>query len=269
MLFCAVSAFTQDGRPVTSAWTVEGGTSHLADTYLTPLHYDGWNVALAYERWQAMRFNPEDWVMRLELAGQLAKTHNRVDNADMWDLDVTASWSVIRRWPVAVAGQHLTLAAGPMAMLEGGCLYLSRNGNNPVSVKAACSVGVTGAAFWHTRLVRRPLTLRWQPSMPLVGVFFSPDYGELYYEIYLGNHSGLAHFAWPASRFQLENLVTADWRIGATALRVGYRGQILTTCVNNITTRRFTHMFVLGISGEFLSITPGKTISSRNISAYY
>ncbi|MDE6130631.1 MAG: hypothetical protein K2F74_03465, partial [Muribaculaceae bacterium] len=50
-------------RPVTSVYTIEAGRSHICDTYLTPLKYDGWQTALSYERWQAMRFNPEKWVM--------------------------------------------------------------------------------------------------------------------------------------------------------------------------------------------------------------
>lgn len=259
----------QIARPVTSAWTVEGGSAHLADTYLSPLHYDGWNFSVGYERWQAMRFNPENWVMRLALNAQLAGTENPARNADMWDLRGTASWGMMRRWQIPLWGQRFTVAVGPMAKLDVGCLYLMRNGNNPVSAKAAMTVGATAALFWHTRLAKRPLTLRWQPTLPLLGAFFSPDYGELYYEIYLGDESGLTHFAWPGSRFEVENIVTADWRLGATALRLGYRGEVITTRVNNLTTRRFTHSLVVGVSGEFLSLSPDKKLSDHNISAYY
>ncbi len=269
VLWSVSSLRAEVNRPVTSAWTVEAGSAHLADTYLTPLHYSGWNLGAGYERWQAMRFNPEKFVMQLALSAMIADTQNPAKNANMWDLKVSASWSMLRRWNVPLWGQRFTLAAGPMIKGEGGGLYLQRNGNNPVSLKAAVNVGLTGAVFWHTALAKRPLTLRWQPSLPLLGAFFSPDYGELYYEIYLGNHSGLAHAAWPGNRFEMENLITADWRLGATALRIGYRGELITTHVNNLTTRCFTHSFVLGISGEFLSLSPGKEVSSHNISAYY
>ena len=52
-------------RPVTSSYTYEIGGATLANTYLTPLKYKGWDMALNYERMQAMKFNPEKWVMRL------------------------------------------------------------------------------------------------------------------------------------------------------------------------------------------------------------
>ena len=32
-------------RPVNSSYMIEAGSSHLADTYLSPLKYTGWNAA--------------------------------------------------------------------------------------------------------------------------------------------------------------------------------------------------------------------------------
>ena len=52
-------------RPVLSSYTVEAGSAHLVETYLSPLKYSGWGTALGYERMQAMRFDPENWVMNL------------------------------------------------------------------------------------------------------------------------------------------------------------------------------------------------------------
>ena len=120
-------------------------------------------------------------------------------------------------------------------------------------------------------MLGRPLTLRYQPVLPVAGVFFSPDYGELYYEIYLGNHSGLAHFAWWGNYFMLDNHLTADLSLGATSLRLGYSGRIFSSKVNDIVTHVFTHAFVVGISGEWMSLNPRKGISAdaRIISATY
>ncbi len=81
----------------------------------------------------------------------------------------------------------------------------------------------TGYVCWSGSLGRLPLSLRYQPVLPVVGAFFAPDYGELYYEIYLGNHSGLAHCGWWGNYFALENLLTADLRLGSTTLRIGYK----------------------------------------------
>lgn len=257
-------------RPVTAAYTLEAGSAHLNDTYLTPLKYTGQNYALGYERMQAMKFSPEKWVMQLGGRLNFGRTLNPARNATMYDLSLDLSWGMMRRWNIpALSG--LRLYGGGMTSLDVGALYLSRNGNNPVSAKAAWTVGLTGAAVYNFRISRLPVCLRYQPTLPVTGVFFSPDYGELYYEIYLGNHKGLAHMAHWGNYFRLDNLLTADLRLGSTNLRLGYRNDILSTKVNNIVSRRITHTFIIGVSGEWLSLPRSGTLSpkAKIISALY
>ncbi|MDE7452750.1 MAG: DUF3316 domain-containing protein, partial [Paramuribaculum sp.] len=170
-------------RPVTASYTVGSGSSHLADTYLSPINYNGWSTSLNYDRWQAMKFNPEAWVMNLSFGFDIDRVLNQSGNAVMWSAGVRASWGMLHRWNVA---KGLKLGIGPAVNLDLGCLYLDRNSNNPVAAKAAFTVGASAYAAYNFRLRRLPVTLMWQPSLPVVGAFFSPDYGELYYEIYLG-----------------------------------------------------------------------------------
>ena len=68
-------------RPVTAAYMLEIGASHISDTYLTPLKYTGWTTAFSYERMQAMKFNPERWVMRLATTIEMDKADNPVKNS--------------------------------------------------------------------------------------------------------------------------------------------------------------------------------------------
>ena len=266
----ALSAAENEYRPVTAAYTFELGTSHLSDTYLTPLKYKGLSFGLGYERMQAMKFSPEKWVM--QLAGRLGvnRAENPARNAMMWDLDLELSWAMMRRWQIDAA-PGLQIYGGGTTLLDVGALYLARNGNNPVSAKAAWTVGLSGMAVYNFKVSRLPVCLRYQAVLPVTGAFFSPDYGELYYEIYLGNHSGLAHAAWWGNYFRLNNLLTADLRFGATNLRLGYRANILSTKVNNIVSREIIHSFVVGVSGEWLSLQRSGSISpkAKIISAMY
>ena len=257
-------------RPVTSVYTIEAGRSHICDTYLTPLKYDGWQTALSYERWQAMRFNPEKWVMNLSGRLSLDRDLNPARNAVMWGLELRLDWTMMRRWHVASL-PALTLAAGGQTTLGGGVLYLARNSNNPASAKAAWTAGVSGQATYRLNAGRLPVVLGYRLSLPLAGCFFSPDYDELYYEIYLGNHSGLAHFAWPGSYFRVDQLLSADLRLGATALRIGYRCNILSTKASGIISRQTGHIVTLGISGEWMSLgrSGRPSAEARYISAYY
>ncbi len=255
-------------RPVMSAYTVEAGSSHLTDTYLTPLKYTGWHAALDYERYQAMRFDPERWVMRLHGNLGIDRAANPSRNATMWSLMLSADWGMMRKFrPV----DNLTLAAGGSTGIDLGCLYNSRNGNNPASAKAAWTVNLTGYAAYKLRIGRLPVTLMYQPTLPVTGVFFSPDYGELYYEIYLGDHGGLVHGAWWGNYFSLDNRVIADLNLGATSLRVGYHGKVFSSKVNDITTNIFTHSFVIGVSCEWMSLNPRRPASrdARIINAIY
>lgn len=255
-------------RPVFAAYTVEYGSSHLADTYLTPLKYKGWHLGLDYARYQAMRFDPDGWTMRLHGNLSVDKTDNLARNATMWSALLSLDWGMMHKWRPATG---LTVALGGSTGIEAGVLYNARNGNNPASAKGAWTVNLTGYAAYRTNLLRIPVTLMYQPVLPVTGIFFAPDYGELYYEIYLGDRSGLVHGAWWGNRFELDNLATADLHFGATALRIGYSGKIFSSKVNHIVTRRFTHAFTIGVSGEWLSVDPRKGVSStaRIINAIY
>lgn len=263
------AAESQDGvRPVYSAYTLEAGSSHVAETYLSPLHYDGWTVGLGYRRAQAMKFSPEKWLM--ELGGRLGldRTLSRpARNVVEWRMNFELEWGMLRKWRMP---RLFTLYAGGFTRLDAGVFYLSRNSNNPVAAKASWTLGPRVGASWSGRIKSLPLVLRYGADMPLTGIFFSPEYGELYYEMYLGNHSGLVRAAWPGNFFRLDNNIVADLRFGATILRVGYSARIFSSKASHIVTRTVTHTFVLGIATEWLSVNPSKLsdATARIISAY-
>lgn len=245
-------------RPVFASYAVEYGSAHLTDTYLTPLKYDGWHAGFDYARYQAMRFAPTDWTMRLHFNLGVDKTDNPARNASMWSIMLNADWGMMRKFRLL---QSLTLAVGGSTGIELGCLYNARNGNNPASAKASWTLNITGYAAYRVNFGRIPVTFMYHPTLPVTGLFFSPDYGELYYEIYLGDTSGLTHWAWWGNYFSLDNLLTADIHFGNTNLRVGYHGKVFSSKVNDITTNIFTHSLVLGVSGDWISVNPRKGIS--------
>lgn len=259
---------TKAVRPVTATWNLEAGSGHLADTYLSPLRYSGVAAAVGYERWQAMRFSPKRWAMRLRVRLDMAHTTLPRSGTPMWSLGLEGDWSMMWRFSPM---ERLTLYGGPLIQARLGCLYLSRNGNNPVQAQAHAAVGVAAAATYALSLGRLPVTLGVQPSLPLAGVFFMPQYGELYYEIGLGNRTGLVHAAWPGSWRSVECLVSADLHLGHTTLRLGYRFDLTSARANHITSRSLRHMAVVGVGGKWMSVAPGSTLTERAriISAYY
>ncbi|MDE6403745.1 MAG: DUF3316 domain-containing protein [Muribaculaceae bacterium] len=247
----------QAERPVLSAWTLGLGSSHLADTYLSPLKYQGWSAAIGYERLQASRWSPRDWVMQLKIGGDIDRAENPARNAVMWSAQLHASWGMMRRWNIPSLG--IDVGIGPALRLEGGCIYNRRNSNNPASAKGAVTVDAAAYVAKSLNILKHKVTLRYQPTLPVIGAFFSPKYDELYYEMYLGNHSGLVHPAWWGTRFKLDNLVTADISFGGTALRLGYECDWMSSKVSNLTTRMITHRFVIGVAINWLSVKPSKS----------
>jgi hypothetical protein len=50
-------------------------------------------------------------------------------------------------------------------------------------------------SIWHLKIKRYPMVLRYQVNLPVMGVLFSPHYGQSYYEIFsLGNAGGVIKF---------------------------------------------------------------------------
>ncbi len=267
-LVCAAAASAQM-RPVLSAYTLEAGSSHLADTYLSPLKYSGFALALNYERMQAMKFDPSRWVMRMNARVGFESAQNPARNASMLDLDLSYTWGMMRRFNFS--GGWSVLAGGSTG-IDGGVFYNARNSNNPASAKCAWTVNAVAGALYNGRLRGIPFCARYMAELPLTGVFFGPQYGELYYEIYLGDHSKLAHCAWPGNFFRLDNLATVDLRFGATVLRLGYRCAILSTKEAHLVTRRVTHTAVIGVASEWISLSADRSDGgehARVISAMY
>ena len=251
-------------RPVATAVTFEIGRQSALDTYLSPIRYRGLDVALGYERLRAASFAPEKWFTRHNVLANFATMTNESGSGSMLSFYLDYSFAMLRRWQLL---DGLWLACGGEAALTLGGLYNLRNSNNPATAKVAIDMGATAMASYHLQVGRLPLTFRYQVSLPVVGTFFSPAFGQSYYEMfYLGNTAGIVHFGAWHNRVDLRNYLSVDLHLGKMALRLGYRQLMRTTHVNHIDTQVLNHMFVLGISGEiFRSAPPAR----RVVSLYY
>lgn len=232
---------------------VEFGHTKLLDTYLTPIYYSGTHYALSFEHQQATGFSPESWERQLQLRADYSLTHNPADNHTTHALTATARWAIYYRHPLPVA--RLQFFAGPDVVATGGVLYNPSLSNNVANARVRAAAGLTAGAQWTTRVRHTPLTLRYQASLPVIGAFFSPDYDETYYEIYLGNREHLVHLASWGNRFDLDQRLTADWQFRGTTLRVGYACAIERSHTRGIYTRLTTHSLIVAVGGIFSSQT--------------
>lgn len=245
----SLSANAAVARPVLMLIGVEAGRTKMLDTYLTPIYYSGPHFALSFEHRQATAFRPATWERKLHLRADYSKTGNPAGNHTTHVLTASGSWGLYYHRPVFAP--RLEVLAGGETEFSGGVLYNPSLSNNVTSARIRFSVGVTAGAQYSLRALGVPLTLRYQASLPVLGAFFSPDYDETYYEIYLGNRSGLVHAGWWGTRFDLDQRVTADWQLRGTTLRIGYANHIERSHVSGIYTRLVSHSVVLAVGGLF------------------
>ena len=245
-LFVVFSVLSAVGQERVSMFTVDAGYASIHDTYLTPVTYEGLDLGMGYEAMRSLGSTRHKWLWQLQVGADFNYVENNAQNNDLNKLMGEITFNM-QRWWRGVGDGRLDLSVGPMTQLRAGMVYDEVNSNNPVTVRAHWSVGLTGMAKWNTRMWRTPVTLRYQAQLPALGVFFAPEYDESYYEIYLGNHRNLAHFGWWGNRFDMTNYLGADLHFGGTTLRVGYRARLEHWNVNNLKVHDVTHSLVVGI----------------------
>lgn len=239
-----ITEYDSLSRPVTGVYGVESGSINALSTYLSPLPYKGADIGI-YGTWsKAMPFAPASAIMTFDSHASMGRMENPAHTALMLDLDLDFNWGMgwRKRLP-----SNFQVTCGGNIDANGGLLWLPRNGNNPVAARAFINLGADASISWRWKIGRLPVLFSDRARLPLAGIFFSPEYGETYYEIYLGNHSGLARFGYPGNHFSLSNLFSVNLDFGRTAMQVGYRFEADTSWASHINTHIFRHFLVIGV----------------------
>lgn len=213
-------------------------------TYLSPLTYTGPGYGLDYE-WRHKAWNEGKTGMQARADIDYGYLLSPVKNSRMYDIMVNLQWGVEQYWQPT---DGLTLSGGGSVGLDAGAIYLVRNGNNPVQALFWTGLNLTiRGEYDKIKLLGKKLTISESVEIPTLGAFFCPQYGETYYEIYVGNHSGLAHFGWWGNRPQVKSRTIVDWQLGKYALSLGFEYNYKGLECNDITTRQATCSGIIGI----------------------
>lgn len=237
-------ADTAMSRPVTGVYSLETGRKTVLATYLSPLVYTGTDFAFSGAWSKAMPFSPEKAIMHFDGYIDFSTLENPAKTARMIGLMAGFKWGM--SWCHTLP-YSVRLTAGGTIGIDGGAYYLLRNGNNPVQAIANANIAARLSLGRPFRIGRLDILLRDVVSLPSLSLFFSPEYGEPYYEIYVGNHKGLSHAGWWGNNFRIDNLLSVTLDFGRTALMLGYRYKADTQWASHLNTKIHTHSFVIGV----------------------
>src|SRR5690554_2538082 len=194
-IFFSCVLYSQESKPQ-SAETVNQSTlfgvgkAFLSDSYLSPLTYSGVSISLMHERMKGSPFFNGNLQIQQQFRIETAITKNPTASASEYYGEI--NYHLNGFYPLLRTTNFRLFGGGGAAASLGG-IYNVRNSNNPGSLKTSVNLNLTAMAIYSLRKV----TLRWQLTTPFTGVFFSPAYGQSYYEIFsLGNDKGTVRFAW-------------------------------------------------------------------------
>lgn len=258
---------------VNSATMIGIGKYNLLDTYLTPgaggRTYTGPGIRVLNERMKMTRL-ADGRISRQQIVSvDAAKTENAAASAT--DIAGFIDYTLGYHYHLPQLLPELKLLAGGAVHGMGGFIYNTRNGNNPVAAKADVDLNISAMAIYRWRVKDYPITLRYQISLPFVGVMFSPRYGQSYYEIFdLGNSSGTVRLNAFHNKLAVRNYLTIDLPVSRFTIRAGYLHGFYRTRVNGLRTHIVSHSFMVGVVKEFVAFGGKKLRETHRFkSAYY
>lgn len=216
------------------------------DTYLSGYNYHGAGYSYNHENFRDARIGKYKFKYQTLFTGTIGAT--ALYDSKQYALLLKRAWSGYHPFKI---NERLQFLAGAQIQLAGGALYIPTNGNNLVSAKLRSSLAATGMAIYKIPLRTKKITTRYQIDIPLIGVAFSPAFGQSYYEIFgLGNYDNILHLIHPFNAPSWRHTLSADIPIGkknGTTVRASYIADIFQTEINELRTHIYSHTFSIGI----------------------
>lgn len=226
------------------------GITNILDTYLSPENYTGIELRSLGESTRTTALAHGKISHYTLSMGNISYMDYRNGNgseiAGMYTYDT--GWHY--NW--LLCDGKLRLQVGGLLDFNVGFIYNTRNSNNPAQAKLYLNLAPSAIATYKFRLWNRPFSARYMLNIPVMGVMFSPNYGQSYYEIF--SEGVYDHNIVPTTFIcspSLRQMLTLDFNLGKCTFRVGYLGDFQQSKVNSLKSHVWSNMLMVGVVKRF------------------
>jgi hypothetical protein len=263
LLLVSLSGYAQEetALPLTyQSISVGGGKTSVYDSYLSPLKYSGTNISLLVERTKPTRL----WKGRIAVQQlfhlEVADTKNPSGSSKSYAGTLEYDYGLYYRWnPI----RNIRLYTGLQGDFLAGAIYNLRNTNNPANAKIHLNLNASAMAAYTFQIKQQPIQIRYQINMPLTGMLFSPEFGQSYYEIGLGDQSPLIYLAAWHNHRTISNTLSVEVPLNLCTLRITGANRLYQTQLNDLKTQILSHTIYLGISKYFHTVSGKQTDTNK------
>ena len=238
------------GRLTTESFQIGLGGTDMLDTYLTPQRFRGWGVTVLgmVER----RPEASAWSTVFQHQVHLSAGDDRAGNTSGLEGSYNLYVGRYRAWHLLDGA--LCLQGGALVNAGIGFIYhLRSNANNPAQARLSAALMPSAVATWRLPVWQQRLSVRYEADLPLLGVMFSPNYGQSYYEIFCrGNYDRnvvpTTFVSAPTFRQQFTLMCSLSPTL---TLSLGYLGDIQQAQVNHLKQHIWSNRLMVGVAKRF------------------
>jgi len=261
-------AWSQEEKPLALVYQssmIGYGKNSSYDTYLSSLKYKGNDFGLYYEQMKMTGLLNGHVSAQHLFNINFSRANNETETATNYTGFLDYAYGLHYRFEPM---EKLQLFAGTQADGLLGFIYNSRNGNNPATGKVHLNLNLSAIAAYRFDIKSQPIFLRYQISIPSLGMMYSPEFGQSYYEIGLGDRDRLVHFASFHNYLSMRNIFSVEAPVGRFTFRLSYMNWIYETQINHLKTQINRNSFYIGLSKNFYTV-PYKKRAKINVTSVF